>query len=194
MSSVSSSWEKFLNPESLKSNLIVSSLFITSFEIFKGSIIQHPKTFFSDGYDENGHILGDEYKNEVTLKSKSPIYASLKWFLEMKAIDENDMEIFELIKKHRNDVVHEMPDYIYNSSHELKLELFKSLLELFRKIEVWWVINFEMAISPDYDNQEIDEIGITPGPIMSIQLMIDIALGTEPSDGFYYSEFKKKST
>jgi hypothetical protein len=33
------SWDKFLNPETLRANLIAASIFITSYEILKGSII-----------------------------------------------------------------------------------------------------------------------------------------------------------
>ena len=39
------SWERFLKPENLKANLIISSLFITSYEILKDSIIARIRNF-----------------------------------------------------------------------------------------------------------------------------------------------------
>lgn len=49
---IQKSWERFLNPESLKENLVISSLYITSFEILKDSIISKIKDFFIEGIDE----------------------------------------------------------------------------------------------------------------------------------------------
>jgi hypothetical protein len=31
----------------------------------------------------------------------------------------------------------------------------------------------------DFDGEEIDEAGITPGPIMTVKMMLDIALGSK---------------
>ncbi|GAI34251.1 unnamed protein product, partial [marine sediment metagenome] len=73
------SWERFLNPEILRTNLIVASLFITAFEMLKDSIIGHIRDFFTNGFDENGWIIDDKYKTEVLSKNKSPLYASLAW-------------------------------------------------------------------------------------------------------------------
>lgn len=39
-------WERYLNPEILRTNLIVASLFITAFEMLKDSIIGQVKYFF----------------------------------------------------------------------------------------------------------------------------------------------------
>jgi len=46
------SWERFLNPDSLKTNLILSSLFITIFEMLKDSIISPIKDFYTDGFKD----------------------------------------------------------------------------------------------------------------------------------------------
>lgn len=60
------------------------------------------------------------------------------------------------------------------STHEAQFEVLVSLL---RKIEVWWVVNFEIAINPDFDGQDIDEEGIVPGAVLSLQMLIHVASG-----------------
>jgi len=98
------SWQKFLHPETLKGNLIHIALFISAFEMFKDIIIEKPKTFFSTGFNQDGLIISDNYKIEVSSKSKSPLYASLLWFKDIGVIEEKDIKIFNDIKKHRNEV------------------------------------------------------------------------------------------
>ena len=60
------------------------------------------------------------------------------------------------------------------SDHEKQ---FGVLVELLRKIEVWWVVNVELAINPDYADQEVDKEGIVPGAILSLQILIQVATG-----------------
>jgi hypothetical protein len=186
------SWEKFLHPESLKGNLIAISLFISAFEMFKDRVIEKPETFFSDGFDENGLIINERHKSEVLSKSKSPLYASLLWFKEMEAIDDNDIAKFDDIRKHRNEVTHELLSFLSDAKRNFEVERFEELIALLSKIEKWWLINFEMAINPDMVPDDVDPDEVIPGPIWSLQLMLDIALGNEPEEGYYYNEFIKR--
>jgi len=48
---------------------------------------------------------------------------------------------------------------------------------LLRKIGVWWVVNVEIPTNPDFDGQEIDEAGIVPGAVLSLQMLIEVASG-----------------
>lgn len=54
---------------------------------------------------------------------------------------------------------------------------FPALIALLRKVEVWWIVNVEIPTNPDYDGQEIDEADITPGALMSLEMLIDVASG-----------------
>jgi len=188
------SWEKFLHPESLRGNLIAISLFIAAFEMFKDRVLEKPKTFFSDGFNQNGQIINKKYKSEVLSKSKSSLYASLLWFKEMGAIDGTDIETFDNIRKHRNEVTHELLSFISDAKKNLDVEKFQKLVGLLSKIEKWWIINFELAIDPDIAPDNVDPDGVIPGPILGLQLMLDIALGNEPEEGYYYHEFTKRRT
>lgn len=71
------SGERFLNPEILRANLIVASLYIRVLEMLKDSIIGRTRDFFSSGFDQNGPIIDEEYRREVLSRNRSPLYASL---------------------------------------------------------------------------------------------------------------------
>jgi len=191
MNDTEQSWKKFLHPETLKGNLVAVSLFITSFEMFKDAVVQKPKTFFTNGFDKNGPIVGEEYKTEVLSKSKSPLYASLLWFKEMGAINNSDIEAFNTIRKHRNELAHEILEFITNANKNLDTTIFQTLIQLLSKIEKWWFVNFELAINPDIAEDDVNLDEVIPGPIWSLQLMLDIALGNEPEEGYYYKAFEE---
>lgn len=67
------------------------------------------------------------------------------------------------------------------------------MLELLRKIEVWWVVNVELATNPDFDEKEVDENEILAGTVMMLKILIDVALGDEKESTYYYNEFLKKT-
>jgi len=181
------SWERFLNPEILRTNLIVSSLFITAFEMLKDSIIGRIRDFFIDGFNGNDWIINENYKTKVLILNKSPLYASLEWLKSINAIDEEDVVAFNKIKDCRNEIAHEITNFISKGPKIDPLPLFPNMIDLLHKIEKWWILNVEIPTNPDFDGQEIDEEGIVPGRIMTIRLLADIALGSEEESKFYYN-------
>ncbi len=62
---------------------------------------------------------------------------------------------------------------------------------LLTKIEKWWFVNFELSIDPDMLPEGANPDEVIPGPIWSLQLMLDISLGNEPEEGYYYTAFKQ---
>jgi len=186
------SWERFLNPEILRTNLIVASLFITAFEMLKDSIIGRIRDFFTGGFHENGWIVNDNYKTKVLSLNKSPLYASLEWLKGMNVIDDEDIEEFNKIKNCRNEIAHEIANFISKGPKIDPLPLFSKMIDLLHKIEKWWILNVEIPTNPDFDGQGIDEDGIVPGQIMTLRLLADIALGSEEESKLYYNNFIKR--
>lgn len=72
------------------------------------------------------------------------------------------------------------------------IPLFSPMVDLLHKIEKWWIVNVEIPTDPDLVGKEIDEDAIIPGPIMTLRLLVDIALGTEEESEFFYKEFKRR--
>lgn len=190
--SIGNSWERFLKPENLKSNMIILSLFITSFEILKDSIIERIRSFYTDGFNEKGWIIDNKYYTKVMSLNKSPVYASLEWLKNMKAIDENDIKIFNEVKDCRNKLVHEIVNYITKESGVNPVPLFSKMVNLLDKIEKWWILNVEIDLNPELYGKEIDEKGILPGPVIMLRVLSDIALGNEKESNHYFEYFKKQ--
>lgn len=72
-------------------------------------------------------------------------------------------------------------------------ERFNEIVYLLNKIELWWIINVEIPLNPDLVDKEIEEDEIVPGPVANLQMMVNIALGTDEEARAYYDEFVKLS-
>jgi hypothetical protein len=177
MDTTADRWERSLDPDVVRPSLFLATMFITTFEILKNSIVDRIRDFYSVGWSESGSTVDPEYQREVASRKKSILYASLEWLIEYEAIDAKDIETFEKLKGIRNQLAHQLFEVVtgqIESEHEAQ---FSALVELLRKIEVWWVVNVEIPINPDFDGQDINEEGIVPGAVLSLQMLIEVASG-----------------
>jgi hypothetical protein len=186
---IRASWERALHPETLKSNIITASIFSMAFEMLKSSIIEKIEGFFINGFDKNGMIVSPEYKEKILSLNRSPLYASLKWLQDMGAINDKDLETFEHIKKCRNTLTHEMLAFASSGVDFDVADAFGEMVALLRKIEIWWFENLEMAIDPESYPEDLDLEEVIPGPVWSLQMLIDVALGPEEEARKYYDCF-----
>lgn len=185
-------WERFLDPEVVKPSLFMATMFITTFEILKNSIVDRIRDFYLIGWSEEGNTVSTEYVDKVLSRNKSSIYASFSWLLEQHAIDESDLATFEQLKKTRNLLAHRLFEVVTGQAESPHQEQFAVLVDLLRKIEVWWVVNVEIPTNPDYAGEEIDEAGIVPGAILSLQMLLQVANGsTELLDAWRNQRVKK---
>lgn len=99
MKTTSERWERFLDPDVVKSSLFLATMFITAFEILKNSAIDRLRNFYANGWDETGPIISTEYQSRVLSRNKSVLYASFDWLQESGAIDSEDLEQYEKLKK-----------------------------------------------------------------------------------------------
>lgn len=186
---VRQSWERFLNPDTLRSNLIVASIFLSAYEILRQSIVERIRDFYSSGFDSSGVTVDPRYEAEVLCKNRSPVYASLAWLKESEAIEEVDVAAFDGIRQTRNEIAHEVTQMLTRGIPNDYLMRFQEMVSLLAKIEKWWIVNVEIPTDPDFDGKEIDEEGIMPGPVITIRLLLDIALGSEQDSKYYFNEF-----
>lgn len=177
---VRQSWEKFLNPSSLRSNLITASLFLTAYELLQDSVIARIRDFFSVDFNEQGGIASKDYKEKVLSLDRSPLKASLLWLHEMDALSEADISLIDNIRRHRNEIAHELPKIVMTADAEIDIRLLCSIYELVEKIERWWVREVDIPTNPDFDGQQIDDADIMPGRVICMNMLIRIA--TEERD------------
>lgn len=168
-------------------------MYITTFEILKNSIVDRIRDFYLIEWSVEGNTVSPEYADKVLSRNKNSVYASLSWLREQQAIDESDLATFEQLKKTRNLLAHRLFEVVTGQMESPHQEQFTILVELLRKIEVWWVVNVEIPINPDYANKEIDEAGIVPGSILSLQMLLQVASGsTELLDTWRNQRAKKQ--
>jgi hypothetical protein len=53
-------WKRFLDPEVLRPNLILASIYIAAFEVLKNSIIERIRDFYVAGFDGKEWITSPE--------------------------------------------------------------------------------------------------------------------------------------
>ena len=177
MNTTADRWERFLDPEVVRPSLFLATMFITTFEILKNTAIDRIRDFYTHGWNQNGPIVEPTYQIDVLARRKNALYASLDWLKEHEVVDSADLVIFESLKKTRNQLAHQLFDVVTGQIESEHTTQFPVLVDLLRKIEVWWVVNLEIAINPDFDGKEVDESGIVPGAILSLQMLIEVASG-----------------
>jgi hypothetical protein len=101
MKTTSECWEQFLNPDVVRPSLFLATMFITTFEILKDSVVDRIRSFYEDGWNENGPIISPSYQSKVISRNKNILYASLEWLQEHEAIDSKDLGKFEELKKNQ---------------------------------------------------------------------------------------------
>lgn len=191
MSTNEEQWERFLDPDVVRPSLFMAAMFITGFEILKNSIIDHLRDFYSIGFSAEGE--SPEYKEKVLSRSRSPVYASLDWLYEHQVLNDNDLNAFEKLRETRNLVAHQLFKIVTGQSESSHSEQFQILLDLLRKIEVWWVENVELATDPEYVDKEIDENDIVPGAILTVQMLLEVASGNTELLEAWRNQKKAKS-
>lgn len=174
-------WFNFLNPAITRTRLISAGLFLVGHEMLLSSIKRHPLHFFADSWNERGPVASAAYRSEVLgldpRGKGDPIRGSIAWLRKMDAITESDEAAITAVTDARNRLAHELTGLIGGSLPEDFSSHYPTLMTLVSKIEKWWILNVEVATNPDFDDAEIDEEGITPGSVIAMDMLAQIALG-----------------
>lgn len=163
-------WEKFLDPDSLKTNLVRASVYLASYELLKSAIVENPRGFINMG-NPDPSTDGQKYSEDVvSLNPKDRLHASCLWFHKMGAIDDADITTIKDIRNHRNEIAHELLKYIGDSRYAVNMQLLDSIHFLIGKIERWWIREIEMDVNPDYDH--VDKNAIPDHEIQSGRMIM----------------------
>ena len=172
---------KLFTPEILRTNLLLSSLYLTSFEILKVAIIEGVKDFFiyqtPITNDEEKELLKsvdpklverfrasyenevNDYEKEIGIRiddrDKLGLIPSCKWLQRQDALSEEEVDEIKLIRDHRNEIAHELPGLLIGEGFDIQLEHFQRIRTLLRKIDVFWARNDVM-----FDANTLDEVDI----------------------------------
>lgn len=175
----SSIMEKIVNQALLKRNMLIASLFVTSFEMLKNTIQEKIKSFLcpNSTYNAQGEFeyeISNEYRSDVLDKNipginrkRTPeyhlFYSSCLWLRENSVLTKTDFLSLQQIRKHRNLIAHEPVRLLIDENLNVNMELLRKAQGLLNKIEKWWVVNFEIQVNSFFDGQKIDESDIKTG-------------------------------
>jgi hypothetical protein len=190
----SQNWLKFLNPESLKANLIRSSIYITCWEMLKNSVVDHPRTFYTSTWEDGKFIPGPKYKKEVLALDDDRLIASALWFQNNGAISADDIILLRGFRAHRNEIVHELPKFLGDIQLNVQQEYLYGMLGLLAKIDKWWIQNFEIPINPDFDARNLSEEdldGVQSMSMIMMNLLISVADGKDDQLRYLHAEMEK---
>jgi len=187
-------WEEFLSPEAVRAKLVTAGLFIVTYEMLEKSIVGRLSSFYTFGFNEKGDLRSPEYEDGVLAldpKGKRDVLrSSLVWLEQRGVMSSDDVALFIKVKDARNEIAHEL-DSIIGGVKELKIDdQLVSAIGLLRQIEVWWTINVEIATDPDWSDKEIDEKDVTPGTLLLMQILLDVALGDDDEASKHLKAFR----
>lgn len=183
-------WVEFLKPENLKGNLISCALFIANFESFKENTTETIKSLYNTGFDGQELTYSPNYQTEVLIRNPSPLKATLLWLKAQDAIDDEDLNKYEEVKRYRNELAHQMLNLLFEGLEAFG-EKYSALITLQIKIDRWWLLNIEIPTNPDFDDTKIDEAGVMTASEIRHKLMLDILTGDDETANYYYKEFIK---
>jgi hypothetical protein len=183
--------EKITNQTLIKRNLLVASLFVTSFEMLKTSVQDRIQGFlcFNSSFNSEGELeyeISDDYKNQVLERFIPNIdrrkyrdyhlfYSSCLWLKDNNFINQSEINELEKIRKHRNLISHNPLKLLVDDNININVSLLKKSQELLTKIEKRWIIEFEIPVNPDFDGHEIDESQVQSGTSIFLDYLMEIA-------------------
>jgi hypothetical protein len=193
--------DKFLSRDRIKVGLLLSSLYLAAFEILKIAIIEGIKDQFvfldepkppdelapkiKDSTDvdiatpaiENYRKQIVEYEQQVKVKKfeerdQNGLIPSCEWLRDMGVLDQAEVEDVIRIRKHRNEIAHELPSVLVGKGFEVDLEFLSQIRSILKKIETFYAqsdllldpVTFEEII---LDNDQLENLQ------SSRQIMLD---------------------
>lgn len=185
-------WLRFLEPDNLKDNLIFSSLYIASFESFKDYVVEEVRFFFNTGFSGDNFTFSEKYNSEVLSRDKNVLNATLYWLKDLGAIEDNDIKVYNELRRYRNKLSHELMDLLFEGLPKELPEKFIQIITLRVKIEKWWILNIEIPTNPDFGvSMDMPEKEIITSSQMFNQIILDMLSGDEKKANFYVNELKK---
>lgn len=176
-------WCNILDEGILKYNVSFASMFVLNYECLKEYVIGQIRELYSENiHFEDDKMVCEEslsYKREVRTLDKNIENASLKWFIKENVITHEEYEIYQKIWQRRNDITHELLKNLNKGFNEQDVKLFSSLLDMYRKIDKWWINEIEIPISGNEIPDDYDMENVCGGQAIVLSIINNIVLGNE---------------
>lgn len=103
-----------------------------------------------------------------------------------------DLERLDEIRRHRNEIAHELATFLVEESKEVQLDLLRDMRELIRKVDTWWILSIEVPANEEFDDVEVTEEDVQSGQVLFLDLLLSVAVyGYEESEDQVRERFEK---
>jgi len=145
-----------LNTESqdLADTLAYAGLVLLAFELLKSMIVKPIKAFYSHTTFSGGPFVS--YEHDVMFRHKNEFEACLLYLRDfMQAIDADDTSCIQELRRHRNELAHNLPEQLPNLRIEDYAELFKATERALFKLSGYRTYT-EIGADPEFKDLGID--------------------------------------
>lgn len=174
-----------LRPDIIRGTLAFAGLYQVTHEMIKHTVLIKVREFFCsnlnlDGSDSMTAEENDRYRLSVLALAENRFRASLLWLVKNDAITQIQADRLELIRSHRDDLVHELTKYLIDPDEDPDVDLLADAIATLKDLHRFW-INVELSTGgffrPDgSDVGDVDADEVTPLSMMVLQQCLDAYL------------------
>ena len=173
--------DKLLDPELIKKNLMLASLFIAGYEMLKTFVVEDVKWMYKTGFEENGLTFSPDYERKVLSKHKKVFEASCLWLAEANAITQDDVKELQRIREHRDKVTHDLPTLLVDPDFNIDVSLLRKMKYYVDVLGKFWAtIEFETSANEGIDPDQVDYDRIRSGTDLFFEYLVSIADSGKP--------------
>ena len=180
--------ERICDKESLQFQLSFMALFIGMFEFMKDTLISRVESFLCSNMTQNEdgewvYIHNETYKNEIEKRFvdgkivKDRLRNTVLWFKDANAISDDDYELFRKLRDKRNSYAHKMAQHVWDGLPEQDAKGLLDLLDLYIKLDKWWINEIEIPISGEFEPGSYDEDSVESLALITFKIMISTLFG-----------------
>lgn len=144
-----------LTEEELTLMLSYAGFILVAFELVKSLIVNPIKAFYADITFSEG-IPFKSYEEDVLSRHKNQFEACLLYLRDfMQSIDSEDVMTIQALRKHRNDLAHDLPNMLHNINIENHLLLLEKTDKALFKLSNYRTY-MEIGSDPEFQNKGIN--------------------------------------
>ncbi len=143
------------NEEDLTRLLTYAGFILVAFELVKGLIVKPIKLFYWNTTFGEG-LPFKSYEEDVMTRHKNEFEACLLYLRDfVEAIDNEDLLTIQKLRKHRNELAHNLPNLIYKLDMEENLKLLERVDKTLSRLSNYNTY-IEIGADPQFKNKGID--------------------------------------
>ena len=176
--------ENLVDNEYVKERLVFYSSYLLCYENLKHKIMNDVINFFCILNIKDGKVTISETKHWKEIKKrkineKSNTFLSVMlWFVENGAITMAEYDEIVKIRNDRNQISHELVKLLYEDSNKAIFEEnFIKCINIFTKIEKWWIFNIEMPTSTEKFDSDVTMDDVVPGNNILLDMILQNLYG-----------------